>query len=558
MSVITINKKDFCRLLGKELSMQEIQERLPMVGVAWEGNTKDEFEIEVTPNRPDMLSVEGLARAFSSFMNMKTGLKEYTALKSEYFVRVDQSTERVRPFIACAVVTGIRFTDDSIKSLMDLQEKLHITHCRKRKKGAIGVHDLSQIKFPLKYTAKDPDFKFIPLEQTEEISLKDILEKTQKGKDYAWILEGKNKYPILMDATDQVLSMPPIVNSEKTKLHEKTENIFIDITGTDEKAINEALNIITTSLAARNGKLHSVKIKYPYKTVETPLLKKTLMNLDPKYVNKLLGTNLSNLEITVLLQRMGFNAYEESKENIKVVIPCYRTDIMHQMDLVEDVAISYGYDKFKPEIPNISTIGNENPKERFAKKLRELMVGFGFQEVLTFILTNKENLFEKMNMKEIKIAETLNQKTQEYCVLRNWLTPSLMEVLWRNRHNEYPQNIFEIGDVIGLDDSESGASNRKRLAFLLSHSKANFSEIKSHVESILRNLGIEKIKFEETDSPCFISGRAAKIIANDKVIGRFGEIHPKTILNWQLEMPVCSCEMDVDLLFDSCNSLHSY
>jgi len=550
MPVITVNKKDFCRLLGKEFSMQEIQERLPMVGVAWEGNTKEEFEIEVTPNRPDMLSVEGLARAFSSFMNMKTGLKEYNALKSEYLVRVDQSTERVRPFIVCAVVTGIRFTDDSIKSLMDLQEKLHITHCRKRKKGAIGVHDLSQIKFPLTYTTKDPDFKFIPLEETEELSLKDILEKTQKGKDYAWILEEKNKYPILMDAKEQVLSMPPIVNSEKTKLHERTENIFIDITGTDEKAINEALNIITTSLATRNGKLHSVKIKYPYKTVETPLLDKSVMNLDPKYVNKLLGTNLSNLEITVLLQRMGFNAYEESKENIKVIVPCYRTDIMHQIDLVEDVAIAYGYDKFKPEIPNISTIGNEKPKERFAKKLRELMIGFGFQEVLTFILTNKENLFEKMNMKEIKIAETLNPKTQEYCVLRNWLTPSLMEVLWRNRHNEYPQNIFEIGDVIRLDDSESGASNRKRLSFLLSHSKANFSEIKSHVESILRNLGIEKVKFEETNSPCFIFGRTAKIIANNRVIGRFGEIHPKTILNWQLEMPVCSCEMDVDILFD--------
>ena len=174
MPVITVNKKDFCRLLGKELSMQEIQEKLPMIGVAWEDNTKEEFEIEVTPNRPDMLSVEGLARAFSSFINMRTGLKEYDAQRSEYLVRVDQSTERVRPFIVCAVVTGIRFTNDSIKSLMDLQEKLHVTHCRKRKKGAIGVHDLSQIKFPLTYTTKDPNFKFIPLEETKEFSLKSM------------------------------------------------------------------------------------------------------------------------------------------------------------------------------------------------------------------------------------------------------------------------------------------------------------------------------------------------------------------------------------------------
>lgn len=549
MPVITVNKDDFCRLLGRQFTMEQIEEKLPMIGVAWEGKTKQEFEVEVTPNRPDMLSVEGLARAYATFIGLKEGLKDYEAHRSEFLVSSDTSVEKVRPFIVCAAVTGIRFTDNSIKSLMNLQEKLHITHCRKRKKGAIGVHDLEKIKFPLRYTTKDPDFKFIPLEETKEMTMKEILEKTPKGKKYAWILEGKKQYPILIDSTGQVLSMPPIINSNETRLRETTRNLFIDVTGTDEKTINEVLNIIVTSLADREGKVFSVKMKYPYKTIETPQLKKQIMNLNPNYVNKLLGLKLSTLEIRTLLKRMGYGVYEDSKDNIKIVVPCYRTDIMHEIDLVEDIAIAYGYDKFEPEIPNISTIGHENEMERFSKKLRELMIGFGFQDTITFILTSKENLFTKMNVKEMKIAETMNPKTQEYCVLRNWLTPSLMEVLWRNRHNEYPQKIFEVGDVIKLDSSDSGASNNKKLAFVSCHSKANFSEIKSYVESILRNLGLEKYEFEETTCPCFISGRGCKIIVNKRTIGRFGEIYPKTLTNWELEMPATSCEMDVDLLF---------
>jgi len=551
MPIITVDRKDFCELIGKDIPMNIIEERLPMIGVSWDGKEKDEFSVDVTPNRPDMLSVEGLARAFSSFMNIKTSLIQYKAEKSIYLVKVDASTRPIRPYIVCAAVTGISMTDEFIKSLMQIQEKLHITHCRKRRKAAIGVHDLDKVKFPLNYTVRDPSYKFIPLREHKEMTLDNILRHHPKGKDYGWVLKGKEKYPILMDADNKVMAMPPIINSIHTAVEEKTKNLFIDVTGTDERTINEILNIVVTSLAERKGKIHSVKIKYPQGEIETPNLKTRMMNLEPAYVNILLGLKLTNYEMIEYLQKMGFDAVEVGKENLEVIIPCYRTDIMHAMDFVEDIAIAYGYDRFEPEIPIISTIGEEDKLEIFSKRLRDLLVGFGLQEVVTFMLTNKENSFKKMKMEEKDVIETVNPKTQEYTIMRSWMLPSLMEVLWRNRHREYPQNIFEVGDVIELDPhSETGAKTMRRLDVVLCHSKANFSEIKSLVESILSNLGIKKYEIEESKLPCFIPGRAAKLVINGRDLGRFGEIHPGVISNWELEMPAAACEICVDLLFE--------
>ena len=550
MPVITVDRKDFCNLLGKELTMQEIESKLPMLGVAWEESKKDEFSVEVNPNRPDMLSVEGLARAFSSFLGLTPGLKDYKTEKSLYLVRVDSETKMVRPYIVCAAVLGLEMTDEFIKSLMQLQEKLHVTHCRKRRKAAIGVHDLDKVKFPLYYTAKLPSFKFIPLGETKEMTLDEILEKTPKGRDYGWILKGKEKYPILMDAEGKVMAMPPIINSIHTAVEEKTKNLFIDVTGMDEKTINEILNIMVTSLADRGGRLLSVKIKYVDKTIETPNLEVKSMSLDPSYANRLLGINLSKQEMMKCLRRMGFDV-TEIKDKLKVFIPCYRADIMHTVDLIEDIAIAYGYENFKPEIPSISTIGEEKPIETFSSKLRDLLIGYGLQEVVTFMLTNKRNLFKKMLLKEEQVAETKNPKTEEYSVVRNRLLPSLMEVLWRNRNREYPQKIFEIGEVIKLDaGSETGARTIKNLAIALSHSKANFSEIKSLIESFLKNLGIKEYEIKESTLPYFILGRSADVLVHGKKIGSFGEIHPQVISNWELEMPVAACEINVDLLHE--------
>ena len=551
MPIITVEKEYFCKLIGKDMSIQEIEERIPMLGVGWEGKDGDKFYVEVFPNRPDMLSVEGLARSFSSFIGVKTGLRKYVAKPSEYLVKVDSKVSKIRPYFVSCVICDIDFTDEFIRSVMQLQEKLHITHCRKRRKVAIGLHDLDKITFPVVYTTKTPDFKFVPLEQVREMSLEEILKELPKGREYGWILEGAKEYPLLHDARGVVLSMPPIINSEDTKIEESTRNVFVDITATDRKAANEVLNIIATTFAERGAVLYKVKIKYPEGIVHTPVLETRSMSLNPGYVNGLLGLNLKNHEIIELLKRMGFDGLEISKDKLEVIVPCYRSDIMHPIDLVEDVAIAYGYEKFEPEIPNIATMGEEEPLEIFSERLRNLLVGYGLQEVMTFILTNKENLFTKMNMKERPVAEIANSKTTEYSVVRNWLLPSLMEVLSRNKHHEYPQNLFEVGDVVILDPSdETGARTRRRLAIVLCYSKANFSEMKSMVESILKNLGIEGYEIEAFECPCYIPGRAAKFTIDGKTLANFGEVHPSVLEKWGLEMPVTAAEMSVDILFE--------
>jgi len=550
MAIITVDRSDFCQLAGKEFTMKEIEENIPMMGTAWEGSEGDEFTVEIFPNRPDMLSVEGLARAFSAYMGVKTGLRKYKLEGSEEMVIIDQKVSKVRPYFVSCVIKNIKFTDDFIKSIMQIQEKLHITHCRKRKKVAIGLHDYDKIVFPVTYTTKPKDFKFVPLEQSEEMTLQEILEKLPKGRDYAWTLEGMKEYPLLHDGRGTVLSMPPIINSEDTKVEETTKNIFVDITATDEKTANEVLNIIVTTFADRGATIHKIKIKYSDRMIYTPDLSTKGITINSKYINSLLGLKLTNQEIIKCLNKMGHDAQEIGKDKLEVTSPCYRTDIMHEIDIVEDVAIGYGYDKFDPEIPNISTIGEEDEKEIFCTRLRSLLVGYSMQECVTFILTNKKNLFQKMNMKTVPIAETSNAKTSEYSVVRNWLLPSLMEVLSRNKHNEYPQNLFEVGEVVELDDNEVGNKTMKRLAIVLCHSKANFSEMKSLIESVLSNVGVSDYEVKESKCPCYIPGRVAKFVVNEKTLARFGEIDPKVLENWGLETPITGGEICVDCLFD--------
>lgn len=548
MPVIEVHLEDFEDLLGVEVDMEEIERRMPMMGVAWEGRTPQGFSIEVFPNRPDMLSVEGLARAYSSFIGLKPGLRRYEVKPSDHIAIVERRVEPIRPYFASAVVVDLEFTDALIRSLMQLQEKLHITHCRKRRKVSIGLHDLKAIDFPVLYTARPGDFSFHPLDSEGEMTLEEILRDHPKGREYSWILGGKVEYPILMDARGMVLSMPPIINSIHTRIDEETTSLFIDVTGTDMKTIMEILNILTTTLAERGGVIYSVENRYLDQIVVSPDLSPTVMKLDLDYVNKLLGVEFSPGEVAMLLERMGHGV--EGVDPLKVYVPSYRTDVMHPFDLVEDVAIAYGYDKFIPEIPEIAQPGVEDPLEIFTRHLRDFLVGFGLLETLTFMMTNKRRLFDMMHLPREPVAETENPKTEEYTVLRNRLLPCLMEVLSRNTHHPHPQNLFEVDVVILLDDREpSGARTARRLAIVLCHSRANFSEIKAVMESILENLGVEGLGIRAGGLDCFIEGRRLVVEVDGDPLCWAGEIRPEVLENWGLEMPVAALEMDVDLLF---------
>jgi phenylalanyl-tRNA synthetase beta chain len=547
MPVININLADLQELLERKVTMEELQEKLPMMGTSWEGLHDDGFALEVFPNRPDLMSTEGLARAYASFTGEKPGPRHYRVKTSDYVAVVDQKTQKIRPYFVCAVAKGVDFSDSLIRSIIQLQEKLHITHGRKRRKVAIGLHNLKPVQFPVTYTTKPPEFKFRPLGERFDKDLHWMLTEMPKGAEYAWILDGAEEYPMILDAKEMVLSMPPIINGEYTRIDEATRDIFIDITGTDLKAITETLNIICTTFADRGAEIYSVEIKYPDKTFKTPDLSPKIWRLNNEYVKKTLGVGLGLTETALLLGKMGHGS-EVVGDEIDVQVPCYRTDIMHPIDLVEDVAIAYGYDKFVPNIPPIHTKAGEDDLEIFSRHIRNFLVGFQHMEVVTFMLSNREKLFTKMSIAEEPLAEVENPKMEGYNVLRNRLLPSLMEVLVTNKHHPYPQSLYEVDDVILLDEkTDIGARSTRRLAVVQCHAKASFSDIKATMNSILENLEV-KVEVEAGGWDCFVDGRRLVAKVNDEPLCWAGEMKPESLEAWGLEMPVAALEMDVELL----------
>jgi phenylalanyl-tRNA synthetase beta chain len=533
MVVIEIDKNDLLNLIGKKLSDEEIEETLFLLKSETKIND-NKIEIELTPDRPDMLSVEGVTREMKGFLSLETGLKNYDITESNFMLKKEKA--EVRPAIACAIILDVKLTDELVKSLMQMQEKLHATVGRNRKKVAIGVHDYDKVKPPFTYTDV-LDEKFIPLNENKEMSVKEILENHPKGKDYAHLL--KDKYPMLYDK-EGVISFPPIINSDRSKVTDKTKNLFIDVTGEDDKTVNQVLNILVCNITERCGKILTVKIS----NRKTPDLEPAEMTVDIEAIDKVLGLGLNEIQTEEILKRMRYGARRLKNGKVELKIPPYRTDILHLVDIIEDVAIGYGYNDIQPILPKIASIGKQNDLEKLSKKIREFMIGLEFQEVLNFILTSEENNFKKMNV-DSKAVEIANPTSSEFSVCRTWLLPSLLKVLAANKHRDYPQKIFEIGDCIDFDESaETKTKQTRKLAAVISYDNANLTEIKSIVESFLKNLDKVYV-IRDYNHPSFIESRCGEILVDNKSIGLFGEIHPLVLENWKLEKPIIAFEIEV-------------
>ena len=544
MPTININKKEFLKNIGKKLTDEDIEEKISMMGVAVEEVNDNEIIIEVFPNRPDLLSQYGLARAASTFLGTSKGLKKYNVNKSNYIVKVENTLENW-PYAVCAVVKDLKFNDEKIKEIIQLQEKIGVTFLRNRKKGGPGLYPLEKIKFPIKFTSELPNkIIYRPLEYPKTISATEILEKHPTGIKYKHIVEGWKKLPIFIDAKNQIMSMPPIVNSHDVgKITEDTRDVFVEVTGTDFKTINTALNIFVSALADMGGRVYSTKLIYGKKTYLTPNLNPEKVKIDFNYINKRIGLELNNKQICFLLEKMGFGI-----KNNTALVPAYRADIIHQVDLAEDVAIAYGFDNLKEEIPKVATIAEEDKFEIFKRKLANILVGLNLLEVHTYNLTSKETQTSKMNT-NIKNVELANSLNEEYNVLRAWVIPSLIQILKENKHHEYPQNIFGFGTVFKNDETkETNISESTRLAINLCHSTTNFTEIKQVLDVIIKALDL-KYDIREIEHQSFISGRVGRISIRDVNLGYIGEIHPQVLENFNLENPVAALELNLNELF---------
>ncbi len=542
MAVINLDYHDLIYLLGKEIPLDEILARVPLMGSDIDSVEGDDINIEFFPNRPDLYSVEGIARALRGFFELEPGLAKYEVQKSGIVLEVDPSVTEVRPFIVSALVKDVVIDDTLIKSLMEIQEKLHLTLGRKRKKLAIGVHDYRNIEPPFVYKAVKPDeVRFIPLQHYEEMNLQEILERHEKGMDYAWTLEDFDRYPIILDSKGQVLSFPPIINGVVTTVTEATNDVFLDMTGSDFDTLNVALNIVVTMLAERGGKIFSVDVKYPDNTYTLPDLAPTIRKLEPAYANRILGSNFSAEEMVAMLQKMRHGARVDG-DFISVEVPAYRNDVIHPIDLVEDIQIAAGYENIQPVLPKVSTIGVERDIESFTGKVRNLMVGHGFFETKGYTLSSEYLQFEKLRKNEPEsYTKVLNPITEDMTCLRISAIPTLLDALKANQHRDLPQSIFEVGDVI------IGRENRRVLAAMNIHPKASYTEVKSLLQSLMGALAVD-FSLTSCNEESYIPGRCADIVVGGKVIGNFGELHPEVIQNFDLEYPVWGLEIFLEKL----------
>ncbi len=542
MAIVTFSKKQFEKEIGT--FNEEMKNNVSMFGTPVEGEEGDEISIEVFPNRPDLLSYHGFRRSFLAFLEEKTGLVNYKVNKPEekYKVIVDSSVRDIRPYTACAIVRGLQLDDEKIKEIIDIQERLHMTIGRKRKRAAIGIYPLEKIELPITFKALEPDkIRFIPLEMDKELSGLEILQRHSAGKEYSHLLAGKIKFPIFTDSKGQILSMPPVINSQITgKITQETKDVFIECSGFDFEILKICLNIIVTCMAEMGGKIYQMNLKYGYmKKEKTPDLTPRKMKLSLENTNKLLGLDLNEKQVKHLLERMGYNYQNKTAE-----IPAWRADILHEVDLIEDIAIAYGYENLVPEIPKISTIGSEDPKEKIKRAIALVLSGLGFLEVSSYHLNKKDQPEDVNSQRKEEVTEVEGSKT-EYSVLRKDLSHQLFEIFSENVDSEYPQKIFEMGKVFRLVSEK--VTEKEMLAAAIS--PGNFTESRQAIEYLLRMLALDsKLSFREPKNlpQWFIEGRAAEIFLNEKSLGFLGEIHPKTLKNWKIKMPVSLFEIDLE------------
>lgn len=542
MPTITFSLKDLQNLVGKKLTTEEVQDYAHYGKGDFEGYDKETDEVKIDfgdTNLPYLWSVEGFARLIKLILGKEKGIPKLKIDKGNYKIVVDTSVNKVRPYIAAFVAKGHKIDDYLIKQIIQLQEKLCENYGRRRQKIAIGVYQYPKIKFPVHYKATSPEsIKFTPLDFKKEMTQQEILEEHPKGRDYAWILEGCKKYPILVDNNDEVLSFPPVINSAITgKVEEGNDELFFEATGTDSDAILLVTNIFAQALFDRGFKIYSVDIKYPTKKITTPMLFNGTIKIEKEKIKKLTGLDLKDPEFKKLLGKAG---YDFSKG--KVIIPHYRNDILHPVDVIEDIAIMYGYDKIKEEPLESYTMGSTTKLIETIDKVRDIIMGLGYQEIMSPILTNKQILYNNLNIKDFGTIEIENFMSETYSVVRSWLLPLLMDVLSKNKHAEYPQKIFEQGLVV-VKKGEN-IVDCERLAVISANEKADYTEIKQVLDYLLRMLNIE-YTIEEVEHNSFIKGRVGRVVVDGKKVAYIGEINPKILVKLGIEFPVVGFELNL-------------
>ncbi len=537
MPVLKIVLSRFERMTG--LSRDRILDRLPYLGLDIEGTDEESVRIEYNPNRPDFSTDYGIARALRGLVGKETGVKAYHAAPGRVRVFADKDIPKVRPFIACAVAKNLRLDEETIRQLISMQEDLHNGIGRKRRKVAIGLHNLEAVSPPVYYSGKDARFAFTPLGSSEEMTVEEVLERTETGREYGRILAGAAAYPMLYDSEGVVLSFPPIINGQKTKVELSTRDLFIDVTSTEARLGDEALAIICCALADAGATLETVAVRYAKTKAVTPELAPSKMKFDAKLAEAITGLSLSKKEMKNSLKRSRLDL----DANGFAVIPPYRVDILHPVDLSEEVVIGYGLDRMTASYPPSKDAGRFDPRIAFVEELCLTMAEAGFNETMSFDLLDDSTLYRKFGRSSESKLEVENPRSMEHYLLRDSLLPSLMAVLGRNTKNEYPQRVFESGKVFlrnGPSLTESAS-----IAALSAHSSSSFTEAKMYLEALVKRHFGEAAETRPAAHWAFAEGRSAQAILKGEPLGYVGEVKASALAAFGLDVQVCGFELDL-------------
>jgi phenylalanyl-tRNA synthetase beta chain len=576
MPVVDVHPDELRDLTGHdEKSDEEFKEDLFALGLEFEGETEEgAFQLEFGPDRLDRLSVEGVARSLRYQYGDSRGVYVPKTNDPDFTFVVDEDVPDERPYVTGAIIRGVDLDEDALDSLIQLQEKLHATMGRKRAKGAIGIHDLTMIKGEvlteesggnsITYTGVDPDGDtFVPLDADAEMTPAEVLERHQTGQTYADLVSEYDRYPAIYDELG-LFSFPPVINGRRTEVSTESRELLVELTGTDQWTIDRMCNIVCYALDARGATIEEVEVEYESGSLVRPDFEVDTKHVSHDRIETMLGVDLEPREVVDLFERSGLDANAddgadadaESDDVVyEVSIPPYRVDVLHPLDLIDDVGRAYGFNELEPRYPNVGTVGGRHERSRLEDAARNSLVGLGFEDMLNFHMTSEAEVYDRMRVEPGSsvlgggdAAEITGPYSEDYTILRTWALPSLLMVLENNTHRAYPQDLAEIGLVAERDDSvNTRVAERRHVAGVLARHDATFEDAKARLQTLCRDFGVE-LETPATDHPSFIDGRVASVVVDGADVGVVGEIHPAVLVEHDLELPVAAFEFDLDAL----------
>ncbi|CAD5234442.1 unnamed protein product [Bursaphelenchus xylophilus] len=580
MPTIGIKKNILDKYLGREYSEQELDEVFFNYGLELDdvvvektadGKEVSTFKIEVPANRYDLLCVEGLARALRVFEGVeKPPRYEISKPKEQVVLNVEKSVETIRPYIVSAILRDVVFDEDTYNSFIDLQDKLHQNICRKRTLVSVGTHDLDTVKGPFYYRALKPqDIKFVPLNKTKEYNSKDLLEDYEKNelhlREFVPIIKTKPLYPVVFDSSGVVCSLPPIINSDHSKITLKTKNVFIEATAVDLNKANIVLDTIVTMFSQyckQKFTVEPVKVVYESKKVPDtvyPVLPYREQEVNLSQMNVKIGIDVDADKAVDLLSKMSLSAKKVKNGKILVTVPPTRHDVLHECDVAEDLALAYGYNNLPTRLPQAHTVAQPFALNKLSDQLRNEFALAGWTEVMNFALCSEDDITTKLKRVDINGVKIANPKTLEFQVARNSLLPGLLKTLSNNKEMPLPIKLFEVQDVVFRDTSRDTNSRNQRNAAAVYYSKTgSFEVIHGLLDRIFEVLDVPLSKsggvgyfIKEKEDPTYFPGRSAEVIyrtVDGKLVelGVFGILHPEVLTNFNLNMPCCSLEINIE------------